>query len=45
MNQMKYPLFKVNTNTQACLENIKTVIDSGYINEGQQVLELQKRLE
>lgn len=45
MNQMKYPLFKVNTNSQACLENIKTVIDSGYINEGQQVLELQKRLE
>jgi len=42
---IKYPLFKVNTNTQASLENVKKVFDSGYINEGQQVLELQKHLE
>jgi dTDP-4-amino-4,6-dideoxygalactose transaminase len=41
----KYPLFKVNTNTQVSLENIKNVFDSGYINEGQQVVELQHHLE
>jgi perosamine synthetase len=45
MNTVKYPLFKVHTNNELCLENLETVLKSGFINEGQQVLELQAQLE
>jgi len=45
MKSVDYPLFKVHINNNLCLENLEIVLNSGYINEGQQVLELQSKLE
>lgn len=41
---MEYPLFKVNINTAEALSNVSNVFESGYINEGQQVIELESKL-
>lgn len=41
---MKYPLFKVHTNNKSCLAELAIVLDSGYINEGEQVLQLENSL-
>ena len=41
---MKYPLFKVHINSDHALGLIKKVLDSGYINEGEQVTEFQEQL-
>ena len=41
---MKYPLFKVQINSKQALKNIEGVFASGFINEGEQVLELEKGL-
>jgi perosamine synthetase len=40
----QYPLFSVRINKNDALNNIARVFDSGYINEGSQVLELEKKL-
>lgn len=40
----QYPMFKVHVAKAAALRNIEVVLDSGFINEGEQVIELQKRL-
>jgi len=40
-----YPLFKSHIPTSEALENIKKVFESGFINEGTQVVELQKALQ
>jgi len=42
---MKYPLFKVHMPIEECLAEIKSVFESGFVNEGQQVLDFQKALE
>jgi dTDP-4-amino-4,6-dideoxygalactose transaminase len=39
-----YPLFKVNLNQVEALKNLTSVFASGFINEGEQVIELEKRL-
>ena len=41
---MKYPLFKVHVNSKQALKNIEEVFASGFINEGEQVLQLEKEL-
>jgi perosamine synthetase len=41
---MKYPLFKVHFPKAEALNEIEKVIDSGYINEGEQVSELSHKL-
>jgi perosamine synthetase len=41
---MKYPLFKVRLETDAALENLSKVFLSGFINEGEQVITLEKEL-
>lgn len=41
---MKYPLFKVHIDSEHALDLIKTVLDSGYINEGEQVTEFQEQV-
>ena len=40
----KYPLFRVRTNSTLALKNIEEVFDSGYINEGVQVAQLENEL-
>lgn len=40
----QYPLFSVRINKNDALNNIARVFDSGYINEGSQVLELENKL-
>lgn len=42
---MKYPLFKVHMPIEESLAEIKSVFESGFVNEGQQVLDFQKALE
>ena len=42
---MKYPMFKVFVRGEDALENIREVFSSGYLNEGLQVGEFQKKLE
>jgi len=42
---MKYPLFKVHINVASAMKNIKKVLQSGFINEGKQVTELQEELQ
>ena len=37
-----YPMFKVHMPVDEALENIKAVLQSGFINEGLQVTEFQK---
>lgn len=39
-----YPLFKVHVDKKAALKELKSVFDSGFINEGQQVTELGNKL-
>jgi perosamine synthetase len=39
-----YPLYKVHLNQEEALKNLTSVFASGFINEGQQVIELEKRL-
>lgn len=41
---MKYPLFKVHLETETALENLRHVFFSGFVNEGEQVIELEKEL-
>lgn len=41
---MKYPLFKVRLETEKALENLNQVFSSGFINEGEQVIALEKEL-
>lgn len=40
----KYPLFKVHINTESVLHELKTVLTSGFLNEGEQVTKLTKEL-
>jgi dTDP-4-amino-4,6-dideoxygalactose transaminase len=37
---MKYPMFKVHIDTAGALEQIEPVLNSGFVNEGEQVTEL-----
>ena len=37
---MKYPIFKVHVDTESALKNLKTVLNSGFLNEGETVTEL-----
>lgn len=39
-----YPMFKVHMDVELALTDIRTVLESGFVNEGVQVTELQKRL-
>lgn len=41
----QYPMFKVHVAKAAALRNIEEVFDSGFINEGEQVSTLQRRLQ
>lgn len=41
---MNFPLFKVQLNQDMALENIKKVFNSGFVNEGEQVIELEHQL-
>ncbi len=41
---MKYPLFKVHIQTEEAISQITKVLDSGFINEGEQVTEFQELL-
>lgn len=41
---MKYPLFKVHIKTKKALNEIRAVLESGFINEGVQVTMLEKKL-
>lgn len=41
---MKYPLFKVHINSKQALQNLEDVFASGFINEGEQVIQLEKEL-
>ncbi len=42
---MKFPLFKVHMPVDEALVKIREVLNSGFVNEGQQVLEFQRSLE
>jgi len=44
MSNAKFPLFKVHIPTEQALANIKEVFESGFINEGEQVTKLTKKL-
>ena len=37
---MKYPMFKVHIDTDSLLKKLEPVLNSGFINEGEQVTEL-----
>src|SRR4249919_2360924 len=39
-----YPLFKVHVDTEAALEGLRAVLNSGFINEGLQVTAFQKAI-
>ena len=41
---MKYPLFKVHINSKQALQNLEHVFTSGFINEGEQVIQLENEL-
>ena len=41
---MKYPLFKVKINLEDSLERLRSVLSSGYLNEGVQVHEFRDAL-
>ncbi len=41
---MKFPLFKINLNSESSLLNLEKVFASGFINEGEEVIELEKQL-
>lgn len=40
----KYPLFKVHVDVPAAMEQLRTVLESGYINEGETVTAFQKEV-
>jgi perosamine synthetase len=42
--EMNYPLFKVNIDGVSALHNISKVLASGFVNEGEQVIELELKL-
>lgn len=42
---MKYPLFKVHVDVPAAMKNIKEVLESGFINEGEQVTQLTNEMQ
>lgn len=37
---MKYPIFKVHVDTKSALKQLETVLNSGFLNEGETVIEL-----
>tara|TARA_Y100001972_G_scaffold6906_1_gene7371 strand:+ start:16 stop:1146 length:1131 start_codon:yes stop_codon:yes gene_type:complete len=37
---MKYPIFKVHVDTKSALKELKTVLNSGFLNEGETVIKL-----
>jgi dTDP-4-amino-4,6-dideoxygalactose transaminase len=39
-----YPLFKVHVDVEQALKNVREVLESGYINEGEQVTKLTQQL-
>jgi len=41
---VKYPLFKVHINSKQALQNLEDVFASGFINEGEQVIQLENEL-
>lgn len=41
---MKFPLFKVHIASNSAIENLAQVFNSGFINEGEQVIELENKL-
>lgn len=41
---MKFPLFKVHVDSKQALKNLERVFSSGFINEGEQVIQLEKEL-
>ena len=41
---MKFPLFKVHLDSKQALENLEDVFSSGFINEGEQVIQLENEL-
>lgn len=41
---MKYPLFKVHVDIPSALKNIKEVLESGFINEGEQVTKFSNKI-
>ncbi len=41
---MKYPLFKVHLEIDQALQNLQQVFSSGFINEGEQVIQLEEEL-
>lgn len=40
---MKFPLFKVHTDKTLALKNLEEVLDSGFLNEGEWVIELENQ--
>lgn len=42
---MKYPLFKVHVNIDSALTHVRNVLESGFINEGEQVNALTKLMQ
>jgi perosamine synthetase len=41
---LKYPLFKVQVDSKKAQENLAAVLASGYLNEGEQVIQLEQEL-
>jgi dTDP-4-amino-4,6-dideoxygalactose transaminase len=41
---MKFPLYKVHLESDRALENLQQVFSSGFINEGEQVIQLEREL-
>lgn len=44
MSNYQFPLFKVHVPTEEALQNVKSVFESGFINEGSEVTRLTKAL-
>lgn len=44
MTAKKYPLFKVHVDVPSAMEHIHSVLESGYLNEGETVTQLQAEL-
>lgn len=41
---MQYPLFKVHLDADQAIQNLQSVFSSGFINEGEQVIQLEREL-
>ena len=41
---MKYPLFKVHIDIEDALNRIRKVLESGFLNEGREVLQIRQML-